>query len=134
MEMHDDLIIEQLRRQLAAANEKVEDLKSELDSIGRDAPEALRQLGAALTELLDDDQWNNVYPMLAAVQLWFNEQSAALAAANERAGRLEAQMVELRTAWQSSMEWLGDDAEDQTVELAAQQWDYDTLHRILGGA
>jgi hypothetical protein len=51
----------------------------------------------------------------------------AIRAAEAEAKREQEEFERAREAWNNSMEWLGDDAEDQTVELAAQQWDYDTL-------
>lgn len=48
-----------------------------------------------------------------------------LAAANERAGRLEAQMVELREAWAGKYNGPG------TVMMAWASTPYDTIERIL---
>lgn len=54
-----------------------------------------------------------------------------LAAANERAGRLEAQMVELREGW-PSFEYV-DDTEGM-VAVEVPEVVIQNFHRILGGA
>ena len=65
------------------------------------------------------------------VALKVNAAELALAAANERAGRLEAQMVELREAW-PSFEYV-DDTEGM-VAVEVPEVVIQNFHRILGGS
>lgn len=63
----------------AVANAVLEAETKWRDKLAADAHQSVRTLGERLTELLDDDHWNNVEPLLLAV-------AAALAAHPPRAG------------------------------------------------
>lgn len=74
---------------------------------------------------------DNHDPELRKMGEAFEEVSRQLAAANERARRLEAQMVELREGW-PSFEYV-DDTEGM-VAVEVPEVVIQNFHRILGGA
>lgn len=105
-----------------------EELGGELAAIGKDAPKALAALGSRLTEMLADDQWNEVEPMLAAIQLGHADEIAALKAADShclcRADiyQLEQQVAAKETECQR----LRDLVESRAQEIAALKARYET--------
>lgn len=59
-----DLLCRQLERELTAANQRVQDLESQITAL----PDPdLRPLGTMLADMLDSDKWNNVEPYLEAI-------------------------------------------------------------------